>query len=83
MQFFESFYSLGYSGIVVVMTALFIATVLFNVLKMHKRPFWMKMVLLLVVGALFVVSTNFLAAERKKMMDAIRDDGGLKRTQTK
>lgn len=83
MQFFESFYSLGYSGVVVVMTTLFIAAGLFNLFKMHARPLWMKLALLAVIAVLFVLATNFLATERKKMMDAIRDDGGLKRTQTK
>lgn len=80
MQFFESFYSLGYSGIVLLVSALFITMLLFNTLGMHKRGWLAKSLLLIVMAVIFVFATNFLAKERKIMMDAIRDEGGLKRT---
>lgn len=81
MQFFESFYSLGYSGVVLLLTTLFVAALGFSSLKLHKRPWPLKALFLGVIFVLFVIVTNYLAAERKFMMDAIRDDGGLKRTQ--
>ncbi|MEP1208036.1 MAG: hypothetical protein ABJM29_18250 [Rhizobiaceae bacterium] len=81
MQFFESFYSLGYSGVVLLLTTLFITALAFNGLKLHKRGLLPKIVFFGVIFGLFVVATNFLASERKMMMDAIRDEGGLKRTQ--
>jgi hypothetical protein len=81
MQFLESFYSLGYSGVVLLLTTLFVAALLFHSLGLHKRGKLTKALLFLVVAACFVVATNYLAAERKIMIDAIRDEGGLKRTQ--
>ena len=81
MQFFQSFYSLGYSGVVLLVTALFVTAIAFNGLKMQNRPWWLKASFLIAMGVVFIVATNFLAAERKIMMDAIRDEGGLKRTQ--
>ena len=81
MKFFESFYSLGYSGIVLLVTVLFITALLFNTLAMHKRHWSLKSGLFIIMSVLFVLATNFLADERKIMMDAIRDEGGLKRTQ--
>ncbi len=81
MQFFESFYSLGYSGIVLLVTTLFVTAIAFNGLKLQHRPFWLKAGFLTLIAIGFVLATNFLAAERKIMMDAIRDEGGLKRTQ--
>jgi len=81
MQFFESFYSLGYSGVVLLITILFVTAMLFNGLKLHKRGWLPKTLLFLAAGIILVFATNYLAVERKLMMDAIRDEGGLKRTQ--
>ena len=81
MQFFQSFFSLGYSGVVLLVTTLFVAALAFNGLKLQNRPVWLRAAFLGIVAVLFVLATNFLAAERKIMMDAIRDEGGLKRTQ--
>lgn len=81
MQFFQSFYSLGYSGVVLLVTTLFVVALAFNGLKLHGRPWWLKFLFLGIVAILFVLVTNFLASERQIMMDAIRDEGGLKRTQ--
>lgn len=81
MQFFQSFYSLGYSGVVLLVTTLFVTALVFNGLKLQTRPWWLKAGFLAIIAILFVFATNFLAAERKIMLDAIRDEGGLKRTQ--
>ena len=80
MQFPESFISLGYSAYVLLFSILFVGGFIFRLLGLHKRGWQAKsaFVILLIVG--FVLATNFLAAERKMLMDAIRDDGGLKRT---
>jgi uncharacterized membrane protein len=81
MQFFESFYSLGYSGVVLLLTTLFVTALAYSGLKLQKRGWLIKAIFFGVIFALFVVATNYLATERKVMMDAIRDEGGLKRTQ--
>ncbi|NKB52426.1 MAG: hypothetical protein GKR97_09410 [Rhizobiaceae bacterium] len=81
MQFFQSFYSLGYSGVVLLVTTLFVAAMAFNGLKLQQRPWWLKALFLCIFAILFVLATNYLASERQIMMDAIRDEGGLKRTQ--
>ena len=81
MQFFHSFYSLGYSSIVLVITAFFVTALVYNSFGFHKKGPVAKSMLMVIMIALFVVTTNFLAKERKIMMDAIRDEGGLKRTQ--
>ena len=81
MQFFESFYSLGYSGIVLVVTFAFVTMMIFHSTGLAKRGWIPKYLFLVVMAAGFVFATNYLASERKIMMDAIRDDGGLKRTQ--
>ncbi|MGI9364553.1 MAG: hypothetical protein ACR2O8_05175 [Rhizobiaceae bacterium] len=81
MQFFESFYSLGYSGIVLLITFFFVTALLYSSLGLHKRGILAKSFLMIVMIAVFVMTTNYLASERQIMMDAIRDEGGLKRTQ--
>ena len=81
MQFFESFYSLGYSGVVLLVTTLFVTAMVFNGLKLHKRGWLPKTLLFLVFAVAFVFVTNYLAGERQIMLEAIRDEGGLKRTQ--
>ena len=81
MQFFQSFYSLGYSGIVLLLTTLFVTAFAFSAFGLQKRSWPIKAGFVAIMFALFVLVTNFLAEERKVMMDAIRDEGGLKRTQ--
>ncbi len=80
MTFLHSFSSLGYSAIVLVLAALFISAVIFNLLKLHKYGRAPKIILfgLISVGVYF--STIYLAKERQIMIEAIRDEGGLKRT---
>ncbi len=83
MQFFESFYSLGYSGIVLVVTFFFVTMMIFHSTGLAKKGRLPKSLLFIVMSIAFVLTTNYLASERKIMLDAIRDEGGLKRTQEK
>ncbi|MEM8749303.1 MAG: hypothetical protein AAGF28_03315 [Pseudomonadota bacterium] len=80
MQFIQSFSSLGYSAIVLVLTTLFVAAGLFNLFKMHKRHLVFKVAFAAVILVGFVFATNFLADQRQILYDGIRSEGGLKRT---
>lgn len=79
MQFFSSFAALGYSAIVLVVTFLFVATFVFNALKLAHRPVWAKLLFLIAFFALLVPTTIFLAEQRGMLMDSIRAEGGLQR----
>ena len=80
MSFVQSFSSLGYSSIVLVLTYLFIGAALYNGLIMHKRPLWAKLLLSLFLLVGLYASTIFLADQRAKLYEGIRSEGGLKRT---
>ena len=80
MQFFSSFSSLGYSAIVLVLTFLFVGAGLFNLLKMNRRSALLKILFVLVLLAGFAASTIYLADQRAQLMEAIKEEGGLKRT---
>ena len=85
MQFFESFAALGYSAINVVLIFTIILAIIFRSLGLHKRTSRIQLlallVLLIVASVPFVLTVNFLASENARLNDAIRDEGGLKRTQ--
>ena len=83
MQFFSSFYSLGYSAINLVLLWLVIVAVGYHVLKLHTRPLMLRIGYILVLLVPLVLATNFLADQNKMLNDAIRDEGGLKRTKTR
>lgn len=83
MQFFQSFYSLGYSAINLVLLWLVVVAVGYHVLKLHSRHWGFRIAYLLVLLIPLVLATNFLADQNKMLNDAIRDEGGLKRTQTR
>ncbi len=87
MQFFESFGSLGYSAINIVFIFLVAVAIVFRVFKFHTRPrkfqLFAALGLLAIAAVPFVVTVDFLASENKRLNDAIREDGGLKRTDTK
>ena len=83
MQFFQSFYSLGYSAINLVLLWLVAVAVGYRVLKLHSRHWGFRIAYLLVLLVPLVLATNFLAGQNKMLNDAIRDDGGLKRTKTR
>jgi len=80
MQFFSSFSELGYTAIVLILTFLFVGAGLFNMLKMHRRGLVLKLVFALVLVGLFAGTTIYLADQRAQLMEAIKDEGGLKRT---
>lgn len=83
MQFFQSFSSLGYSAINVVLIFLVIFAVVFRSLSFHLKPkktqIIAALVLLTVVCIPFVLTVNFLASENKRLNEAVKQDGGLKR----
>lgn len=83
MNFFESFASLGYSAINLVIILTVILAIIFRVLKLHLKPARTQiigLILLMAVAAVpFAMSVNFLAKENQRLNDAIRDEGGLKR----
>ena len=83
MSFFESFSSLGYSAINIVLIFTVILAVAFRTLKLHTKSGKTQLiglaVLLLVAAVPFVISVNFLASENQRLNDAIRSEGGLKR----
>ncbi len=84
MQFFDSFNSLGYSAINLVLIFAVVIAIIFRSLGLHTRPVRVQMagllVLLLVFSVPFVLTVNFLASENQRLNEAIREDGGLKRT---
>ena len=55
----------------------------YRVLKLHSRHWGFRIAYLLVLLVPLVLATNFLAGQNKMLNDAIRDDGGLKRTKTR
>ena len=83
MSFFSSFYSLGYSAINIVMLWLFIVAVGVHVLKLHRRHFALKVAYMAVLLVPLVLTVNYLADQNKQLNDAIRAEGGLKRTETR
>ncbi len=83
MQFFQSFFALGYSAINLLLVWLVIVAVLYRVLTIGKRNWVVKLAFAVAMLAILVPATNFLASENQRLNDAIRQDGGLKRTQTK
>ena len=83
MDFFSSFSALGYSAINLVMVFAVFTAVIWHLLKMSKRHIVAKLVLLAVIGIGFVMATNFLADQNRMLNDAIRQEGGLKRTNTR
>ena len=81
MQFIQSFSSLGYSGIVLLLTALFVWALIYNMFKLQDRGWIPKIILFVVMAVGVYFSSIYLADARKELMDAVRDDGGLKRTE--
>lgn len=79
MSFFQSFSALGYSAINLVLVSLVILVIAWRGLGLHKRHWIFSVVLLLVGGAAFFYATIFLADQNRKLNEAIRQEGGLKR----
>lgn len=83
MQFFQSFYSLGYSAINIVLFFMVIMAVLFRSLGMHTKSARQQFIALFVMMAVaaipFVMAVNFLASENQRLNEAVRSEGGLKR----
>ncbi|MEL6734339.1 MAG: hypothetical protein AAFO98_00440 [Pseudomonadota bacterium] len=80
MEFFSSFSQLGYSAINVVLVFLVAAAVAYRALGLHKRHWLWALPVLLVFGTGMVFATNYLAEQNRILNDAIRAEGGLKRT---
>ncbi len=80
MQFFQSFHSLGYSAINLVIVFSIAVAILYRVLGLQKRGLHLKLLYLLVMLVPFVFATNFLADQNRILNDSIREEGGLKRT---
>lgn len=83
MQFFQSFYSLGYSAINILLLWLVFVGVGYRVLKLQFRGWTLKVLFFAVMFVIMAVTTNFLAGQNKMLNDAIRSEGGLKRTETR
>jgi len=83
MHFFQSFSSLGYSAINVVLIFLVIFAVVFRSLSFHLKPAKTQIiaafVLLAIICVPFVMTVNFLASENARLNEAVKEDGGLKR----
>ncbi len=79
MQFLDSFSSLGYSAYVLLFTFLFVAAFVYRLLALPGRGWLAKSAFVLLVAFGFIFATNYLAAERGRLLDAIREQGGLKR----
>ncbi len=63
------------------LTGLFVWALIFNMLKLNKRG-WVPKIFLFVVMAVGVYFVTFYLAEaRKELIDAVRSEGGLKRTE--
>jgi len=78
MSFFQSFHSLGYSAINLVLVFLVILVVAYRGLGLQKRHWIFGLVLLCIVTTGFVFATNFLADQNRMLNDAVRADGGIK-----
>ena len=78
MSFFSDFASLGYSGITLAITFLFATGLVFVTFGLGKRPVWLRLAAVLVMAGLFVATTQYLATERRVMMDALKAQGGPK-----
>ena len=82
-SFFASFSSLGYSAINLVLIFVVFVAVIFRAFKFHLRPARSQIIAALVLLAIaavpFVMTVNFLSSENKRLNEAIRADGGLKR----
>ncbi|MEL6504593.1 MAG: hypothetical protein AAFO61_11695 [Pseudomonadota bacterium] len=76
MSFFDAFFSLGYSGIVLILTAFFVGALAFNTLGLHKRGWAWKGVFFVALGGIFVWVTLYLADTRATMMEALKEQGG-------
>lgn len=83
MNFIESFQSLGYSAINLMLVWLVFVVVGYRGLRLGQRSWIWRGVFALVMAVLLATSTNFLAEQNKMLNDAIREDGGLKRTKTR
>lgn len=83
MQFIQSFYSLGYSAINVALVWLMIVAIGYRVLGFQKRGRIAKALYFAVLFVFLVLATNFLAEQNRLLNDAIRQEGGLIRTETK
>lgn len=81
MTFFSSFAALGYSAINLLLVWLVIVVVLWRVLKLAHRHWSFKVVFGAIMLGILVFTTEFLADQNRMLNDAIREDGGLKRTQ--
>lgn len=78
MQFFQSFYALGYSAINLLLVTLVVFFVFYRVLGLQNRGWGFKLPYALVVVFGFVLATNFLAEQNKILNDAVRSEGGIK-----
>lgn len=83
MQFFQSFYSLGYSAINLLLIWLVFVVVGYRVLKLQIRGWPAKIIYFAILLSVLIFATNFLADQNKMLNDAIRSEGGLKRTETR
>ncbi len=81
MTFFSDFAALGYSAIVLIVTFVFIGAMIFGSLGLAKRALWMRIAFIAVLIALFIPATMFLAGQNRMLNDAVRDEGGLQRTE--
>lgn len=76
MSFFTAFFSLGYSGIVLLVTVLFMGGLAFSSLGLPERSWAWKAPFIVVLIAIFVWVTFYLADTRAEMLDALREQGG-------
>ena len=83
MQFFQSFSALGYSAINLLLVFAVIVAVFYRVLKLQNRGWPLKLLYFAAMLIPLVYATNFLADQNKLLNDAIRSEGGLKRTESK
>ncbi|MFD0917947.1 hypothetical protein ACFQ14_16195 [Pseudahrensia aquimaris] len=82
MGFFDSFHSLGYSAINVVLLFVIVLAVIFRSVGLHKKSNTIQVIALIAMMAVasvpFAMTINFLASENKRLNDAVREDGGIK-----
>ena len=79
MQFFTSFSALGYSAINVTLVFLVIVAIFYRLLRRWLRHPVARIVFGAICVVMFVFTVDFLASENRKLNDAIRSEGGLKR----